>query len=69
MALFKLCLKVEMIFQLFFACSRDVCYCLPVGKSFLRGGITSYKAQHDAFVEICTPVKHFVKQALNCIET
>lgn len=55
MALFKLCLKMEIVFQLFFPCSRGVCYCLLEGKSFLRVGSTSYKAQHNAFVEICTP--------------
>lgn len=69
MALFKLCLKLEIIFQLFFlaagmyatACQRES------PSSDLAS--SSYKAQHNAFVKISTPQKHLVVQTLSCFET
>lgn len=59
----------KLSYSCFFSLQQGCMHCLPQGKSFLRLGITSYKAQHNEFVKMRTPQKHLVVEALSCIET
>lgn len=69
MALFKLCLKLEIIFQLFFLAAGMYATASQRESPSSDLASSSYKAQHNAFVKICTPQKHLVVQTLSCFET